>query len=157
MAGEGNEDAGDRERTMTMKKISLPLRGYDNPIDVDADRILCNDIVLPCDASYKQKTKLWVISNEFGPMGAVWADNQDNALDQLVDSDLAQGMLVDEATLADMDDDARAGLAHLGNAGEACDLTNVELESVAFKPADWALMCKFAEARGAGLDRLGDL
>ena len=141
-----------------MKKIALPLRGDNLPIEVDADRILCNDIILPCDASYKQKTKLWVIWNEYGPMGAVWADGADNALDLLVDSDLAQGMLVDEATLARMDDDAKEELAHLGNAGEACDLTHVGLESVAFRPArDWELMCKFAEARGAQVDRLGDL
>ena len=141
-----------------MKKISLPLRGDSQPIEVDADRILCNDIVLPCDASYKQKTKLWVIWNEYGPMGAVWADSDQDALDLLVDSDLAQGMLVDEDVLKDMDADAKEELAHLGNAGEPCDLTHVGLECVAFRPArDWELMCKFAEARGAQIDRLGDL
>ena len=140
-----------------MKKITLPLRGGNLPIEVDANRILCNDIVLPCDADYKQKTKLWVIWTEFGPMGAVWAASDQDALDLLVDSDLAQGMLVVEATLAGMDDEAKEELARLGNAGEYCDLTYVGLESVAFKPQDWALMCKFAEARGAQADRLGDL
>lgn len=115
-------------------------------------------IVLPYDASYKQKTKLWVIWNEYGPMGAVWADSDQNALDLLVDSDLAQGMLVDETTLADMDDDAKEEMTYLGNAGEACDLTHVALESVAFRPArDWNLMCRFAEARGAQVSRLSDL
>ena len=140
-----------------MKKITLPLRGGNLPIEVDANRILCNDIVLPCDADYKQKTKLWVIWNEFGPMGAVWATSDQEALDQLVDSDLAQGILVDEAILARMDDDAKADLTRLGNGGEPCDLTYVGLERVDFKPADWALMCKFAEARGAQVERLSDL
>ena len=140
-----------------MSKITLPLK-KGREIEVDADRILCNDIVLPCDAAYKQKTKLWVIWNEFGPMGAVWANHDQDALDLLVDSDLAQGILVDEATLKDMDDESREELARLGNAGEYCDLTYAGLDSVAFKPErDWKLMCKFAEARGMQADKLSDL
>lgn len=139
-----------------MKKVALPIKNKE--IEVDPERILCNDIVLPCDTAYKQKTKLWVIWNEFGPMGAVWADSEQDALDLLVDSDLAQGILVDEATLASMDDDAKANLTHLGNGGEPCDLTYVGLESVTFKPErDWKLMCKFAEARGTQVERLSDL
>jgi hypothetical protein len=140
-----------------MKKIALPLKGG-KEIEIDADRILCNDIVLPCDATYKQKTKLWVIWNEYGPMGAVWADSDQDALDLLVDSDLAQGILVDEDVLKDMDEEAKEELAQLGNAGEYCDLNYAGLESVVFKPErDWKLMCRFAEARGAQVDRLGDL
>ena len=140
-----------------MKKIALPLKGG-MEIEVDEDRILCNDIVLPCEASYKQKTKLWVIWNEYGPMGAVWADSDQDAMDLLVDSDLAQGILVDEDTLKDMDEEAKEELAHLGNAGDYCDLTYTGLESVTFKPErDWKLMCRFAEARGAQVDKLGDL
>ena len=140
-----------------MRKIALPLpSGKD--IEVDADRILCNDIVLPSDASYKQKTKLWVICNEYGPMVAVWADSDQDALDLLVDSDLAQGILVDEDTLKSMDEEAKEELAQLGNAGEYCDLSYAGMESVTFKPErDWKLMCKFAEAQGAQVDRLGDL
>jgi hypothetical protein len=138
-------------------KITLPLKN-DREIEVDPDRILCNDIVLPCDAAYKQKTRLWVIWNEYGPMGAVWAKSDQEAMDLLVDSDLAQGILVDEDTLKDMDDNAKKELTQLGNAGEYCDLTNVRLDSVTFKPErDWKLMCKFAEARGAQIDRLTDL
>ena len=140
-----------------MKKIELPLWGGNRPIEVDENRILCNDIVLPCDPSYKQATKLWVFWNEYGPMGAVWADSEENGLDLLVDSDLAKGILVDESTLADMDKNDRENLAHLGNTGVACDLSNVGINYVVFKPKDWALMCKFAEARGAQVDRLGDL
>jgi len=140
-----------------MKKIALPLKGG-TKMEVDADRILCNDIVLPCDADYKQKTKLWVIWNEFGPMGAVWAGSDQDALNLLVDSDLAQGILVDEDTLKGMDEESKEELATLGNAGEYCDLTYAGLESVAFKPErDWKLMCRFAEARGAQVDKLGDL
>ena len=140
-----------------MKKTALPLKGG-KEIEVDEDRILCNDIVLPCDASYKQKTKLWVVWNEYGPMGAVWADSDQDAMDLLVDSDLAQGILVDEATLKGMDEEAREELATLGNAGEYCDLAHAGLESVSFKPErDWKLMCRFAEVRGAQVDKLGDL
>ena len=140
-----------------MSKIALPLK-KGREIEVDADRILCNDIVLPCDAAYKQSTKLWVIWNAHGPMGAVWADYEEDALDLLVDSDLAGGILVDDSTFERMDDNEKEYLKHLGNAGENCDLTDTGMESVSFKPErDWKLMCKFAEARGAGLDRLGDL
>ena len=86
-----------------MSKIALPLK-KGREIEVDADRILCNDIVLPCDAAYMQKTKLWVIWNEFGPMGAVRADNDQDALNLLVDSDLlvAARHIVDLPSVCEM-------------------------------------------------------
>ena len=57
-----------------------------------------------------------------------------------------------------MDADAQEELASLSNAGEYCDLAYAGLDSVTFKPErDWKLMCRFAEARGAQVDKLGDL
>ena len=137
-----------------MQKITLPL-GRGGEAEIEANRILCNEVTLPGErGSYK----LWVVNNEYGYIGAVWASNEQDALDLLVDSDLALGILVDEDYLKTLSEEEREELAYLGNAGEACDLSNTNLTPVVFEPSrDWKLLCMFAEARGAGCDTLDDL
>lgn len=137
-----------------MKKIQLFVRhDLGEPITVDADRVLCNNVTLPGEGL--ERCRLWVILNAHGPMGAVWANSLEDALDELVDQDLARGILIDEKTLENMSDNDQEHLAQLGNAGEYCDLTDVIAEKVTFNPGrDWKLLCKFAEARGAGHDNL---
>jgi hypothetical protein len=140
------------------KKIEIPVGGG-NYLELDADRILCNEVVLPGER-HPRKRRLWVVANEYGVMGAVWADNEQEALDELVDADLGKGILVDADYLAGLTEEERDELAYLGNAGEAADLSNVGLEAVKFDPKrekDLHLLLKFAEARGAGADTLDDL
>jgi hypothetical protein len=136
-----------------MHKIELPL-GKRGSVSVEAKRILCNNVIFKGEYN-PHNVRLWVCMNEYGPMGAVWATGIQEALDELVDQDLAHGILVDEKTLKDLTPEEEDELAHLGNAGEACDLSNTAVEPVVFDPArDWLLLCKFAEARGAGHDNL---
>jgi hypothetical protein len=138
-----------------MKKIALPVEYGD--VKVDLDRVLCNDVQLPGDA-HAPTTHLWVISSEASPLGAVWASNMQVALDVLVDSDLAGGILVDSDFLKTLTIDEQAGLAYLGNNSLACDLTNVRCDKVGWVPErDWKLLCMFAEARGATKDSLDQL
>jgi len=140
------------------KKIEIPV-GKDNYVELEAERILCNDVVLPGESN-PHKRRLWVVWNEYGALGAVWANNEEEALDELVDADLGKGLLVDADYLAGLSEEEREALAYLGNAGEAADLTNVGLEDVKLDPKhkkDLSLLLKFAEARGAGADTLDDL
>ena len=125
--------------------------------ELDADRILCNDIKLPGEHSF-HNTRLWVIGNEYGALGAVWASNEQDALDELVDADLGNGLLVDEDHVESLTDEERDELSHLGNAGEWADLTYCWMAEVSFdKQRDFNLLLKFAEARGACVDHLGKL
>ena len=110
--------------------------------ELPCERILCNNVTFPGDYN-PHKVRLFVIGNEFGALGAVWADCEQDALDELVDSGLGDGLLIEES-------DADENSSRLGNAGEPADLDNVWLREAAFEPArDWKLMIALADARGA--------
>jgi hypothetical protein len=145
--------------TTQTRKITLhtaPINGgpFDcapaGQFELEPERILCNDVRLPGE-SHPYGLRLWVIGNEYGALGAVWADCEQDALDILVDEGLGDGLLIEEA---DADEDS----ARLGNAGEPANLDNAWLRTVVFEPArDWQLLCKFAEARGAAATTLDDI
>ena len=78
-------------------------------VELDLERIRCNNPHLPGEYN-PHNVRLFVVGNEFGAMGAVWAQESD-ALDELVDADLGGRILIDET---DADDDS----PRLGNAGE---------------------------------------
>lgn len=138
-----------------MKTISLPLSPVNGgpfnclparEIELPPERIRCNDVVLPWEY-HPHKMRLWVIGNEYGALGAVWASHEQDALDELVDSDLGAGLLIDEA---DADEDS----ARLGNAGEPANLDNAWLQVVDLAKCAPQTLCLFAEARGNGSSTL---
>ena len=121
---------------------------------LDADKILCNYVRLPWDFNY-HNTRLWVAWNEFGPVCAVWANHEQDALDTMVNEGMGNSFLVDEDTVKDSTEEEREEWASLGNAGEYADLTYCGLAPVVFDVArDCQLLCAFAEARGEGRDNL---
>ena len=142
------------------KKIALPTDPhYHNEVLLEPEKILCNDVQLPGEP-HRGHTKLWVVFNAHGAMGAVWAGDVEEALDVLVDADLAQGILCDADTLTSMTESEQEGLTPLGNNGQLADLTDVQVVEVKWNPSrekDLSLLLKFAEARGAGADTLDDL
>lgn len=123
-------------------------------VELTDDRILANDVRLPFGSNFHD-VGLWVIGNEFGAIGAVWASCEQDALDTLVDENLGESLLVDKEDQEKADDDEREGWAHLGNAGEPANLDNVWMQRVRLDPKqDCELLCKFAYADGAGLPSL---
>ena len=116
-------------------------------VDLDLTRILCNNVILPWEFN-PHKVRLFVIGNEFGAVGAVWADCEQDALDELVDSGLGDCFLVDEKAVAEMSEEEREELAHLGNAGEWANLDYAWIRECDLK-GEIELLCDFAEARGA--------
>lgn len=130
---------------MTQKTTLTTVDGRE--IEMDSERILTNDVTMPWEYN-PHNIRLWIVCNEYGALGAVWAGNEQDALDTLVDEDLGAGILVDEA---DSDDEC----ARLGNAGEPANLDNVGLYVVRLdQKLDARLMCAFCEARGAGNNNL---
>jgi hypothetical protein len=141
-------------------------------VELNADKILCNDIYLPKSFNPHNK-RLMVIGNEFGALGAVWAESEQEALDVLVDKGLGNSLLVDKTEIeklnkiisnetdCDTNQEAQAELdsyAHLGNAGELADLSNVWLGEVSFEPVrDLVLLLAFAQAKGANVDNLDQI
>jgi hypothetical protein len=148
-------------------KVKLPLtdKSTDNPshdfIEVEPSRVLCNDVILPGEYN-PHKVWLWIASAAFSNwptfLGAVWAGNEGDALDTLIDEGLGEALLVEDEAVLAMSDEEREELAYLGNAGEACDLTNVGLTPVMFSTTrDKELLRLFKKAREDGLANLGEL
>jgi len=119
-------------------------------IELDAERVLANNPVFPGEYN-PHNVRLWIIGNEFGALGAVWADCKQDAFDTLVDEGLGGGLLIDEK---DADEDCD----RLGNAGEPANLDNAWICTVRLTWRDDAkLIAAFAEARGAGVENLDDI
>lgn len=131
-------------------KQNLPFASAPCLVELAPERILCNDVTLPGDFN-PHNTRLWVIGNEYGALGAVWAQHESDALDELVDADLGGGLLIDAS---DSDEDT----TYLGNASEPADLSHAWLAEVNLHPTHnkhvLDVLLKFAEARGAGHDTL---
>ncbi len=135
-------------------KMKMPLMSHDGgpfnclparEIELDTDRILCNDITFPWEYN-PHRVSLWVVGNEFGVLGAAWGNEQD-ALDEIADADLM-------VCQANDDEHAEHGeeceCAFLGNASEPYDLTNVWMQRVDVNAMDKRDLCTLAECRGAG-------
>ena len=140
------------------KSTDLPAHDF---IELEANRVLCNDVVLPGERN-PNHTRLWIASAAFSNsptfLGAVWADDEESALDTLIDAGLGKALQIDDLDLEAMDEKEQDSLAYLGNESQACDLTNVGLTPVKFSAArDKGLLEMFKSARENGLANLGEL
>jgi hypothetical protein len=135
--------------TLHMKQ-NIPFATNVPIVELNGDRILCNDIVLPTE-SHPHHVRLWVAGNEYGALGAVWADCEQDALDELVDAGLGDGLLIDEK-------DVNEETTRLGNASKPCNLDNAWLAPVQWDyTRDIILLLKLAEAKGSNADTLADI
>lgn len=125
------------------------LSKSDSRMTLDAARVLANDVTFTGEYN-PHGIKLFVISNEYGYVAAVWASCEQDALDEAVDADLMGGFAIDEA---DADEDT----ARLGNAGEPFDLTYCGMHHLPQSDMPEALLIAFGEARGEGANTLDDV
>lgn len=134
----------------------LPARSVE--LAPERIRVDCADATPCIHPEDGGNASLYVVGNEFGPMGAVWCRHEGDAIDALVDADLAGGILIDEDTLARMDEDEKEDIHHAGNAGEPVNLVYAWIQRAELDGArDWRLIAMLAEARGAGYSHLGEL
>lgn len=132
----------------------LPFAQAPRIAELSPEQILCNDIVLPFER-HPHGMKLWVIGNEFGAVGAVWASHEQDAWDELIDRGLGNSFLVSEEDQKSATEEEREEWAHLGNAGEAADLSYAWMAPVEWNlERDCRLLCLFAEARGLNAENL---
>ena len=132
-----------------MNKIKFFGQGQ-SEIEIDSDCVLANNVTF--EGEYNPyKTRLWLIHNEYGYIAAVWADNEQDALDTAVDNGLLDSCLLSEEDLKDFDED---DICYLGNAGEPFDLQYIGMESLSTSSIPVSTLLKFAEARGAGAKTL---
>lgn len=138
-------------------KQSFPFASAPVCAELAPERILCNNVIFAGEFN-PHNVRLWVLGNEYGAMGAVWADCLGDAIDELIDADLAGGILLDEGDCSPENCGAEmenCEHGHGGNAGEAYDTDHLWAAEVNFEPVrDLAVLLKFAEARGQGADNL---
>jgi len=131
---------------------SFPFASNVPLVEMEDENILCNNVILPGEFN-PHNVRLWVLGNEYGPLVAVWADCEQDVIDEAIDSGKADGILIDEETISE--DSDKDDVCRGGNAGEAYDGEHLWLATVKLEPAhDFALMMALAEARGACTETL---
>lgn len=137
--------------TLTLKQ-SLPFSQNPRFAELDGEAILLNDVNLPghIEHTYNpHNVTLWVIGHEHGALCAVWANCEQDALDEAVDA----GML--DCLMADEQDHDNEDLTPLGNASELFDLNSVWMGEVEFDAArDIKLIVTLVRQSAEGDDTL---
>jgi hypothetical protein len=91
-----------------------------------AEDVVNPDEYIPAGSFNPHNMRPWLIGNEFGVLGIVYAHHEQDALDEMVDRDkLNSCLLSDEDALERTDEDGNEDFARLGNAGEPFDLDYV--------------------------------
>lgn len=135
-------------------KQNMPFSSCPPFVELEDDRIALNNVIFPWENNY-HNCRLWVIGHEFGPIGAVWANCEQDALDELIDQNLGDCLLISTEDYEKMSPEERDDCTHLGNASEPCDLNMVWMGEVVFeKVRDFDLLMLMAEQRGACADNL---
>lgn len=134
--------------TLTLKQSTQAP----SSVELEGENILLNDVNLPEHIEHTfnpYNVKLWVISNEYGALCAVWGSNEQEALDEAVDA----GML--DCLMAEEQDYDNEDLTPLGNASELFDLNSVWMGEVEFDPArDIKLIVALVREFAGGKDTL---
>lgn len=146
-----------RRRRNAGAKIELPVKAG-GTIAVPRNRVSMNWADFPYDI---KGTHLWIISHEFGPMGAVWASNLQDALDELVDQDLAGAITLSEKDAKRMEKEDPDSVDYLGNDGVPVSTYQLQAytsaDEVDLKPVrDKAILDELEAAYEAGQDFLDD-
>lgn len=138
------------------------LRGC-NEFSVSPESIICNDVTLPrefdmdsgCALTHDTyDARLWLIGHSHGPVCAIWASCEQDALDAACDANMMECFLVSEDDLKECIDTYEVYTA-LGNAGELHNLDDCWIAEVEMLPSrDIQLIVKFARAAEGSHDTL---
>ncbi len=145
---------------MKIEKMNRKPWGWEfDGLTVAKDKMYCNDVNFYWER-HPHGMKPWIIYNELGALGLVWANHEQDAMDEAVDLGLLDSHLIKDKDLKDYldkngEEDER--VARLGNASEPFDQTYLGLKQVNTKDFPPELIAAFAEARGARIDTLDDL
>lgn len=120
-------------------------------LDLPPERILTNDVTFAWEYN-PHNIRLWLIGNEYGPIVALWAGNEQDSLDEMLDKGFEHFLVKDPEP-----DPEGTRYTYLGNAGEPCDLTYAWLKPILVEEMGPELAVKLAQAREQNLDNLGEL
>lgn len=120
--------------TLTLSQSS-PFPQSPRFAELEGEKILLNNVILPRaidpeSAFNPHNVRLWVIGHEFGPLCAVWASHEQEALDEACNAGMLESLQVAEGDMDDSED-----YTDLGNASEPHDLTYAWCAPVEFDAA----------------------
>ena len=140
-----------------MRKYHLSTS--DERLTLDADRILTNDVNVP-GVYNPHSVALWLIEGVYGPIAAVWASNEGDALDEAVDENLMDAYVLSDEDAADRTkgsgDDTEENFARLGNEGIPVDLDDVAMHKIPWKDLPEETQHAFLMSRDEGFDNLDE-
>lgn len=140
-----------------MRKYHLSTS--DERLTLDADRILTNDVVNP-GVYNPHGVALWLIEGVYGPVAAVWASNEQDALDEAVDENLMDAYILSDEDAADRTkgsgDDTEENFARLGNEGIPVDLDDVAMHKIPWKDLPEETQHAFLVSRDENFDNLDE-
>lgn len=116
-----------------MSKINLSTKGH-GILSLDGADILTNDVVFPF-AYNPHNVKLYILGHEFGAIVALWASNEQDALDEMVDNNYEQ-FLISPIDFDGMSEEEKENCSFLGNASEPCNLDYAWIDEVVIDPVD---------------------
>jgi hypothetical protein len=140
-----------------------------NEFSVSPESIICNDVMLPATMDEASRfnphnVRLWLIGHGHGPVCAIFASHEQDALDAACDANMMESFMISEEdtkayydACATNDGEHPEGInyAALGNAGELHDLDDAWIAEVDFDAArDIMLIVKLARAAEGGHDTL---
>jgi len=125
------------------------------PQNLPDENCLTNDVIFAHEYN-PHNVRPWTIGNESGPLCLVWASCEQDALDAAVNETGLKGLAIDEAYAKELEDEFGddAPIMLLGNAGEPFDSVYAWIHETTLTHEQ---QLRFAEARGAQVDNLGQL
>jgi hypothetical protein len=130
----------------------MPFASAPALCELDDIKIICNDVSLPAhiEQSFNpHNVRAWVIGHEHGPICAIFASCEQDALDNACDANMLECLLITDP------DDVTDESAHLGNASEAHDITHAWIAEVDFNAGrDISLIVALVRAGESGADTL---
>ena len=139
--------------------MNFTLRTEKDSHELPGSQIWCNDIIFPGEFN-PNNVRPWIIGHQFGALCVVWAECEQDALDNMVDlcpCEIVNCFVLDDEELEKPEETVREGIAYLGNSGEPCDISTLWIAPVLLHiTKDAELMIALAEARGACDDTLDD-
>lgn len=130
-----------------------------NQFNIEPASIICNDVMLPFSIDEANRynphnVRLWLIGHMHGPVCAIFAGNEQEALDAACNANKMESFMLSKDELAEYDHD-NGGATALGNASELHNLDDCWIAEVDLQPArDILLIVKLARAAEGGHDTL---
>lgn len=105
-----------------------------------SDSLVVNpDDFIPAGEFNPHNVRPWLIEG-YGPIAIVFADCEQDALDEAADRDKLDGYLIPATELEEAEKEER--VAYLGNASEPFDLTDIRIQELPIPAYSWLAMFK---------------